>query len=98
MKLVCINNCWDQRRGSVWGKLTIGKSYDVLSFIYEEPNGRKVEVPSSSVNSENYQKILKSCNKITIKDDGLMLCTFDINLFTTLQEYREQKIEQVLIF
>ncbi len=95
MKLVCINNCWDQRRGSVWGKLTIGKSYDVLSFIYEEPNGRKVEIPSSSVNSENYQKILKRCNKITIKDDSLMLCTFDINLFTTLEEFRERQLNEL---
>jgi hypothetical protein len=95
MKVVCINNCWDHVRGSVWSELTIGKSYDVLSFIYEEPNGRKVEVPSSSVNSENYQKILKSCNKITIKDDGLMLCTFDINLFTTLEEFRERQLNEL---
>ena len=95
MKVVCINNCWDHVRGSVWGELTIGKSYDALSFIYEEPNGRKVEVPSSSVNSENYQKILKSCNKITIKDDGLMLCTFDINLFTTLEEFRERQLNEL---
>ncbi len=95
MKVVCLNNCSDHVRGSVWRELTIGKSYDVLSFIYEEPNGRKVEVPSSSVNSENYQKILKSCNKITIKDDGLMLCTFDINLFTTLEEFRERQLNEL---
>jgi len=95
MKLVCINNCWDPARGSVWGELTISKSYDVLSFIYEEPNGRKVEIPSSSVNSENYQKILKRCNKITIKDDSLMLCTFDINLFTTLEEFRERQLNEL---
>ncbi len=95
MKVVCINNCWDPARGSVWGELTISKSYDVLSFIYEEPNGRKVEIPSSSVNSENYQKILKRCNKITIKDDSLMLCTFDINLFTTLEEFRERQLNEL---
>jgi len=95
MKVVCINNCWDPARGSVWGELTISKSYDVLSFIYEEPNGRKVEVPSSSVNSENYQKILKNSNKITIKDDSLMLCTFDINLFTTIEEFRERQLNEL---
>jgi hypothetical protein len=95
MKVVCINNCWDPARGSVWGELTISKSYDVLSFIYEEPNGRKVEIPSSSVNSENYQKILKNSNKITIKDDSLMLCTFDINLFTTIEEFRERQLNEL---
>ncbi len=95
MKVVCINNCWNPARGSVWGELTISKSYDVLSFIYEEPNGRKVEIPSSSVNLENYQKILKRCNKITIKDDSLMLCTFDINLFTTLEEFRERQLNEL---
>jgi len=95
MKLVCINNCWDPGRGSVWSKLTIDKSYDVLSFVYEEPNGKKLEIPSTHVNLENYQRILNNSNKITIQDDGLMLCTFDINLFTTLQEYREQKIDKL---
>ncbi len=95
MKVVCINNCWNPARGSVWGELTISKSYDVLSFIYEEPNGRKVEIPSSSVNSENYQKILKRCNKITIQDDTLMLWTYDIDLFTTLEEFRERQLNEL---
>ena len=95
MKLVCINNCWDQRRGSVWGELTIGKSYDVLSFIYEEPNGTKVEIPSSNVNLQHYQRIVKNSNKITIQDDGLMLCTFHINLFTTLEDYRQQQMDKL---
>ncbi len=97
MKVICINNCWNPGRGSVWGELTIGKSYDVLSFIYEEPNGRRVEIPSGHVNLDNYQRILNNSNKIIIQDDGLMLCTFDINLFTTLEEYREQQIDKLCI-
>ncbi len=95
MKVVCINNCWDHVRGSVWSELTIGKSYDVLSLIYEEPNGRKVEIPNNTLNIENYNNILKRCNKITIQDDTLMLWTYDIDLFTTLEEFRERQLNEL---
>ncbi len=96
MKVVCIKNqYWIPGIGICDDCLTVGKSYDVLSLIYEEPNGRKVEIPSSSVNSENYQKILKRCNKITIQDDTLMLWTYDIDLFTTLEEFRERQLNEL---
>jgi hypothetical protein len=98
MKLVCINN---QN-----ANLTIGKAYDVISFITVEPNGKLIELPigsgSSRILMESLYKSLFVGNlrkdvKVKIKndDDFLIHWTYDVSLFKTLEEWRDTKLEEL---
>lgn len=92
MKLVCIDN--QNSAGKM--NLTVGKSYDVVSFIAMEPNGRIIEVPGNSVilMESLYKKKLLNI-KVKVKNDVLVQWPYDVSLFKTLEEWRDIKLEEL---
>ena len=86
-KWVCINRSYVNKN-----LLTEGKVYEITKEVSICPV-TDIDLSLTSFIADDGRSYLIDLNN---ENDGLMLCTFHINLFTTLEDYRQQQLDKLL--